>query len=137
MAEPALVRAAPSAPVVTEPAEQGAPVPAVSAPAPAALREIERQAAPEGESRPPRVVRQVVPSYPPMARSQGVKGTVVVQVTVGLDGSVEGVEVVKTPSPLLNQAAQEAARKMKFEPALSNGEPVRARLSVPFNFGLK
>ena len=72
-----------------------------------------------------------------MARSQRIVGTVTVEVTVGTDGSVEEANVLQSPSPLLNSAALDAAKKMKFEPALANGSPIRAKTVIPFSFGLK
>lgn len=88
----------------------------------------------EGENRPPREIRRVQPAYPPMARSQRISGRVVVRVMVGDSGSVEDVKVVSSPSPLLNAAAMDAAKKMTFEPSLSNGRPVRGSIDVPFEF---
>lgn len=118
-------------PPSTSPAEEPRPAPSTPAPAPAThAREI-------GETRPPRIVKDAVPRYPSIARSRRIGGIVEVRITVGTDGKVEEAEITRSPSPLLNQAALDAARAMVFEPALANGKPVRAQLKRRFKFGLR
>lgn len=128
--EPARVELVPSRgePVVVQ-REEEPPKPVARVEAPA-----EKAPEPAGENRPPREIRRVQPMYPSIARSQRIGGRVVVRVTVGADGAVQGVQVVSSPSPLLNQAASDAAKKMTFEPALSNGQPARGSIDIPFNF---
>jgi TonB family protein len=77
-----------------------------------------------------------MPVYPAIAKSQRISGQVLVEITVGADGSVEDVVVVQSPSPLLNQAAIDAAKRMKFDPALSDGAPIRSKIKKGFNFKL-
>ncbi len=89
---------------------------------------------PRGETREPRVIRRVEPSYPPIARSQGINGRVTVRITVAADGSVESVKIEQSTSPLFNQVSLKAAKQMKFEPGLVNGKPVRADYLQTFNF---
>lgn len=108
-----------------EPEPPTRPEPEAKAPAP------EKK---EGENRPPREIRRVQPMYPSIARSQRIGGRVVVRVMVSESGAVEEAKVVTSPSPLLNGAALDAAKKMTFEPSLSNGRPVRGSIDVPFEF---
>lgn len=89
------------------------------------------------ETRPPRIISRVKPEYPMLAKSQKITGNVRVEITIKSDGSVEDVSVIQTSSLLLNEAAVNAAKKMKYEPALLNGAAVRGKLIQVFDFGLK
>jgi TonB family protein len=60
--------------------------------------------------------------YPPLARQARISGSVVVRVTVGTDGSVEKTEAI-SGHPLLKGAAEDGARKMKFNPMRRASEP--------------
>jgi len=115
-------------------ADAGAPVVLAATPTPTPRPIPEK---PAGETRPPQVIRSAIPNYPSIARSQRISGMVLVEITVAADGSVENAVIVKSPSPLLNKAAQRAARKMKFSPALADGKPIRAKKLQPFHFSLK
>ena len=60
-----------------------------------------------GDVRAPRPVRHVDAVYPEEARAAGVSGVVIIEVTVGTDGSVAVARVVRS-IPLLDQAALDA-----------------------------
>jgi protein TonB len=68
--------------------------------------------------------------YPEAARQAGVQGKVRVQAVVCKDGSVQGVQVLKSPSPELGTAAADAVRLWKFQPAVKDGKPVAVRYTV-------
>jgi TonB family protein len=71
-----------------------------------------------------KVVNRVVPLYPPMARSIGIKGNVRVEVVVAANGTVKSLEV-KGGHPMLAQAAADAVRRWKWVPATrETKEPV-------------
>jgi|SRR5271166_560244 len=71
-----------------------------------------------------KVVQKVLPTYPTLAKSMNLSGTVKVLVIVAPDGAVKKVEPVGG-SPLLLQAAQEAIFKWKYAPASAESrEPV-------------
>src|SRR6266545_4085898 len=59
--------------------------------------------------------KRVVPAYPPTAKSSGATGVVRVYVTVNETGKVAGVFRSEGPL-LLRAAAEQAARRWKFEP---------------------
>jgi protein TonB len=86
--------------------------------------------------RPPRKIVDVQPVYPEEAQAAGVQGVVILQLTLGRDGTVLAAEVVRS-IPLLDPAALEAVRQWRFEPVLLNGEPREAQLTVTVNFTLK
>ncbi len=83
----------------------------------------------------PAPVSRFAPEYPSLARDAGVEGTVLVWALVGLDGSVEQVQVQKS-IPMLDEAAREAVRRWRFTPALANKHPVRVWVAVPVRFRL-
>jgi TonB family protein len=63
-----------------------------------------------------KVVTKVMPLYPSLARTMNIVGNVRAEVLVGPNGTVKSVEV-KGGHPLLAQAAQNALRQWKWEPA--------------------
>jgi TonB family protein len=78
---------------------------------------------------------RVAPSYPAPARSARVAGNVTVFLTVDEKGEVS--EVQRTSGPeLLRRAAEDAARRWKFNPTIINGQPVRVSGYINFNFAL-
>jgi protein TonB len=78
-------------------------------------------------------VYTVSPEYPDVARAMGTSGTVVVQVLVGRDGKVADTRVLKS-IPALDDAAEQAVRRWRFKPAVSEGNPVETWVSVPILF---
>ncbi len=63
-----------------------------------------------------KVVVNVQPQYPSLARPMRIEGSVRVEVVVAPNGTVKSAEV-KGGHPLLAQAAQNAVRQWKWEPA--------------------
>jgi len=88
-----------------------------------------------GAIRPPTKFFNVDPIYPDEARAAEVQGLVVLQITIGEDGSVIDAHVVRS-IPLLDQAALDAVNQWLFEPTLLNGEPVEIEMNVVVNFTL-
>jgi TonB family protein len=83
---------------------------------------------------PPRVVAHVDAVYPESALARRAHGDVVLDVTVGTDGSVTKVVVRKSAGEDLDAAAALAARKWTFSPATRAGRPVATVISMPFHF---
>jgi len=83
-----------------------------------------------------KMIRQVQPSYPQIAKKAHVQGTVVLHAVISKDGSVQELTYVSGP-PLLMPAALEAVRQWKYQPTLLNGEPVEVdtTISVIFTIG--
>ncbi|GEM_PF-6259592 len=86
-------------------------------------------------SRKPEIIRRVDPIYPEAALNAGVEGLVVVKVLIDTTGLVERAEIVKS-HPLLDQAAEDAARQFQFKPAQRGNRPVKVWISIPFQFRL-
>lgn len=73
--------------------------------------------------------------YPAEARAANEVGEVLVGFTVGMDGSISGVRVLKPVSPALNAEAARVVQMMKYwRPGTRNGKPVRAEMTIPINF---
>jgi TonB family protein len=63
-----------------------------------------------------KVKTRVAPSYPDLARRMSIAGVVKVQIVVGTNGTVKNAKVVGG-HPLLINAAVDAVKKWRFEPA--------------------
>ncbi len=86
----------------------------------------------------PVLVTKVNPSYPADAKKDRVQGEVVIDITIGTDGSVLGAKEKKSVDPRLTEAAITAIKQWKFKPAMNkSGKPVEVVASVTVNFKLK
>jgi protein TonB len=83
----------------------------------------------------PALLERVEPEYPPIAVRAQVKGVVILEAVVGLNGRVEDVRVLRS-IPLLDAAAIQAVRKWRYSPLLLNGTPERFVLTVTVSFSL-
>jgi periplasmic protein TonB len=88
-----------------------------------------------GRVKPPRVIFQVPPAYPPLARQARIEGQVQIDAVLDENGNVVEMKVVSGP-PLLHQAALEALRKWKYEPTYLNDQPIAVQLIVTVTFVL-
>ncbi|MGQ0761759.1 MAG: TonB family protein [Acidobacteriota bacterium] len=86
------------------------------------------------ETRKPRVIHRVEPVYPVDAREKQIKGSVVLTMVVDREGIPQEIKIRRSLYPSVDQAAIEAARQMRFEPALKDGQPVSDTLVVEFYF---
>lgn len=66
-----------------------------------------------------RAKNKVQPQYPELARKMNISGTVKIEVVVAPNGTVKEARVVGG-HPVLANAALDAAKKWKFEPAASD-----------------
>jgi len=86
---------------------------------------------------PPRALSKVNPTYPEKSRQSRHEGTVVLNVTVGKDGSTHDLHVIKGVDDAIDQAAMSAVSQWKFEPATYEGNPVAVELRIEVNFRLQ
>jgi protein TonB len=77
----------------------------------------------------------VPPVYPDFAVSARIEGVVVLEATVGRDGRVEDVRILRSV-PLLDQAARDAVLQWRYAPLLLNGNAERFILTVTLAFNL-
>jgi protein TonB len=78
----------------------------------------------------------VEPVYPSVAKQAGIQGTVVLEATLGSDGRVESIRVIRG-HPLLVGPAQQAVAQWVFEPTYLNDRPVPVLLQVTVEFILR
>ena len=81
-----------------------------------------------GNLRPPRKVKDVAPGYP------GVSGNVQLVATIGTDGSVTDVQVVKADRAELIPSAVDAVRQWEFDSTLLNCIPIEVQMNVTVSF---
>ncbi len=82
------------------------------------------------------IIRQVQPTYPPIAKTAHVSGTVVLHAIISKDGSIEELTYISGP-PLLMKNAMDAVHQWRYRPTMLNGEPVEVdtTISVVFTLG--
>ena len=139
----------PVARLAAQPAPAPAPTPAspevISSPAPSASPAVEAAparvvAAAEGRAtpRPPRYLERIEPAYPRAARLAGVEGVVRLRLSLDADGRLVSAEVARSSgSPALDQAALDAARASRYEPARLGAVAVPAETSAAYRFELR
>ena len=84
---------------------------------------------------PPKRIAYVPPTYPSIALAAKISGYVILEATIGEDGTVRNLRVLKS-IPLLDDAAKEAVRQWRFTPTLLNGQPVSVLMTVTVTFNL-
>jgi len=82
------------------------------------------------------VLRQVNPVYPEFARRARIQGPVVLLMTVDEWGQPIQVQVLEG-HPVFQEAATQAARQWRFEPARVDGRPVTASFRLTLKFSLR
>src|SRR5512146_2590404 len=81
------------------------------------------------------LIHKVQPTYPPLARSARIQGTVVLQAVIGKDGTIQGLHAV-SGHPMLTPAAIDAVKQWRYKPYFLNGEPVEVDTQITVNFTL-
>ncbi len=89
-----------------------------------------------GDAKQAKLIFSVPPVYPALAKSQHVSGNVLIDALIDANGHVTTMKVVSGPS-LLHQAAMDALRQWKYQPASLNGKLVPMHLAVTIQFRLQ
>ncbi len=89
-----------------------------------------------GAIKPPVRILSVNAIYPEAAQAAGIEGAVVMRITIGEDGSVTNVVVLRS-IPMLDEAAIESVLQWQYEPTLLNGVPVEVEMNATVNFTLR
>lgn len=74
--------------------------------------------------------------YTEDARQDKVQGTVILSAVYGVNGRISDIRVVRGLPQGLTVTAIEAVKKIRFRPAMRDGQPVSVRGNVEFNFSL-
>ena len=81
------------------------------------------------------LIVKVQPSYPALARSARVSGTVEFSATISKEGTIENLQLLHG-HPLLVIAAKQAILQWRYRPTLLNGQPVEVLTSILVTFTL-
>jgi TonB family protein len=129
----------------------GHPLSAQDAPTPAATPEKPNTSAPATTAPPAahpqrvriggnvaqkKMIHQVQPVYPQIAKTAHVQGTVILHAIIAKGGTIQELQYVSGPA-LLMRSAMDAVRQWRYEPTLLNGEPVEVdtKISIVFTLG--
>ena len=82
-----------------------------------------------------KLINQVKPVYPPLARQARIQGVVKLRAIISKEGTIQQLEVVAGP-PLLIQAAVDAVRQWRYKPTLLSDEPVEVETFIDVIFSL-
>lgn len=76
--------------------------------------------------------------YPKQEQRMGIEGTVILRFVINVDGSIQDIEVIRSASPGLDQAAVTVVENSpKWHPGKNGGRPVRSRMTMPIRFKLQ
>ena len=83
-----------------------------------------------------RIIKRVVPIYPPLARTARINGIVRLQAIIAADGSIAELNVI-SGHPMLIAAAVDAVKQWRYRPTVLNGKPapVNTQIEVYFTLG--
>lgn len=90
----------------------------------------------KGPRVPPRPTSRAEPIYPVAMRVSGLRGEVLVDFKVDIEGRVQNPFVSRSLNPAFDDPAIEAVRKWKFEPGRIGDVPIVTRMQVPIIFTL-
>jgi protein TonB len=114
--------------------------PAPPPPPPPAEKPVEKPKTPQsirvgGNVQAANLIRQVKPTYPPLAKQARIQGTVRFNAVIAKDGTIQNLTVV-SGHPMLVQSALEAVKQWLYKPTLLNGDPVEVITTIDVNFTL-
>lgn len=112
--------------------------PELSRPEPAVEQQRRPEPPPEPEPavvKPPELIAQPDPRYPPLARRVGKQATVILRVLVDERGNVAQVDQISRKAGFgIDQAALEAAKDAKYRPGSEDGKPKEMWTTIRFTF---
>jgi protein TonB len=83
----------------------------------------------------PKLISSTRPAYPQLAKQGNVEGDVVITADIDATGKVIAARATAGPA-YLRQAAVDAVRNWKYEPANLNGKPTSAQITIKIQFRL-
>jgi len=83
-----------------------------------------------------KLIRQIQPIYPQIAKTAHVSGTVLLHAIIAKDGTIQELQYISGPA-LLMKAAMDAVHEWRYQPTLLNGDPVEVdtQIQVVFTLG--
>jgi len=89
-----------------------------------------------GDVKQAKLISSVPPVYPPMAKTQHISGAVMIDALIDANGRVTTMKVISGPT-LLQEAAKDALKQWKYQPAMLDGKSVSMHLTVTIQFRLQ
>jgi TonB family protein len=89
-----------------------------------------------GDVKQAKLISHVPPVYPALAKNQHVSGNVTIDALIDATGRVTTMKIVSGPT-LLHQAAMDALKQWKYQPATLDGKAVPMHLTVTLQFRLQ
>jgi periplasmic protein TonB len=83
-----------------------------------------------------KLVEQVQPVYPLIAKAAHIQGTVVLHAIIGKDGTIQQLQYVSGPA-MLTQAAMSAVRQWRYKATILDGEPTEVDTTISVMFTLE
>lgn len=128
---PAQIRTSPDpVPTIITPQTIASPIPPAPVSASAAPPSIV-----QGGDLSAQMVAGKPPRYPVESRRKREQGTVVLSLTLGLDGAVDAITIARSSGfSRLDSAALDAVRRWRWRPTIQQGQPVRVKgvVEIPF-----
>lgn len=84
----------------------------------------------------PTVIKHAPVSYPELAKSARLQGTVYLKVLIDKDGKAKKAVVFKSDAEVFNEAAIQSALKSTYSSAMNDGKPVATWMVLPISFKL-
>ena len=85
----------------------------------------------------PEVIREVRPEYTPKLMQKQAEDDVLMDIVVGVDGTVQNARVLRGRYPEMNDQALKAVRQWLFRPSQLKGAPVVVVAIVYLTFRLR
>jgi len=83
---------------------------------------------------PPELVENTEPEFPESEKVEGARARVELRLSIDERGEVSEVEVTKSGGDAFDAAATAAAKRLRFNPARRDGQPIAARIPFRFDF---
>jgi protein TonB len=112
-----------------------ATTPAPPPPAAAVPKPQEKPRLVGGDVQAAKLIRKIIPQYPPLAKQARISGTVQLTGVIAKDGSIEQLQVV-SGNPLLVPAALAAVKQWLYKPTFLNRQPVEVIAPIDVIFTL-
>ncbi len=74
--------------------------------------------------------------YPKEAKENNIQGKVYVLAYINEEGTVEKTKIIQSVNSLLDKAASDAVKKVKFTSAKQDGKTVKVEVAIPIVFKL-
>src|SRR5579862_1485460 len=82
-----------------------------------------------------KLIHQVLPVYPAIAKTAHVSGTVMLHAIIAKDGTIQELQYISGPA-LLMRAAMDAVHEWRYQPTQLNGQPVEVDTTIQVVFSL-